>query len=187
MKKYFILIAGCIIMFACNNEKDDDKNGDDDDNKTSMSSDKKNADELLDMSEGESAKNSLIAFSKGDIDGMTSLYDDNIRFLWSNGDSLVGKKAVQDYYKSRWNLIDSLTFSEHIVLPVKVNVQQSQFAPTGKWVLHWAMTHVKYKNGKKIDFWVHQVNHYNDAGKVDFVGQYLDRHPIMEATKDMVK
>ena len=80
-------------------------------------------------------------------------------------------------------MIDSLSFSDHIAVPLMARVQQSQAAPPGKWVLTWSFAHVKYKNGKRLNFWVHNVNHYNDAGKVDFVGQYLDRHPIIEATK----
>ena len=57
--------------------------------------------------------------------------------------------------------------------------------PPGNGYLYWAMLNVKYKNGKKINFWMHNVNHFNDAGKVDFVGQYLDSHQIIEATKGM--
>jgi ketosteroid isomerase-like protein len=186
MKKIIFGVFISAFLFACNNEKKDDKSATDA-TATTASADKKAGDELLDMSEGEAVKNALNAFSKGDIVAMTANYADDVRYQWSGGDSLVGKKAVQDYYKGRWNLIDSLNFSDHIVLPVKVNMQQSPAAPTGKWVLHWAFAHVKYKNGKKLDFWVHNVNHYNDAGKIDFVGQYLDRHPIMEATTGLVK
>ena len=184
MKKVFLGMFITAFLLACNNEKKESK-ASTDESTTASSSDKKNADELLDISEGDGVKNSVIAFSKGDVEGMTANYADTILYLWSGGDSLRGKKAVQDYYSGRWKLIDSLNYSEHVVLPVKVNVQQSQYAPTGKWVLVWSFAHVKYKNGKKIDFWVHSVNHFNDAGKIDFIGQYLDRHPIMEATKGL--
>ena len=186
MKKIFLGFLVSAFLIACNNEKEDDKTTTDGTN-TSTTVDKKTADEMLDMSEGDGVKNSLMALAKGDIEGMSANYDDNIRFVWSSGDSLVGKKAVEDYYKGRWKLIDSITFSDMIILPIRVNVQQSEFAPLGKWVLSWNFSHVKYKNGKKLDFWVHNVAHYNDAGKVDFMGQYIDRHPIMEATKDMMK
>ena len=182
MKKVFLGMFITAFLLACNNEKKE-SNASTDASTTASSSDKKNADELLDISEGDVVKNSVIAFSKGDVEAMAANYADTILYLWSGGDSLRGKKAVQDYYKGRWNVIDSLYYSDHVVLPVKVNVQQSPFAPTGKWVLLWSFAHVKYKNGKKIDFWVHNVNHFNDAGKIDFIGQYLDRHPIMEASK----
>jgi hypothetical protein len=70
-------------------------------------------------------------------------------------------------------------------VPLQVNMQQSMYAPVGKWVLAWTFAHVKYKNGKKLDFWVHNVYHYNSANKIDFVGQYMDRRPIMEAAKSI--
>lgn len=147
----------------------------------------KTGDELLPVSEGDWAKTALAAFSKGDIEGMTANYEDNVLFQWSSGDSLRGKKAVQDYYQGRWKLIDSLSFSDHIILPVNMKVQQSSSAPIGKWTLVWSFAHVKYKNGKKLDFWVHNVYHHTSSGKIDFAGQYLDRHPIMEATKGLTK
>lgn len=184
MKKIFILAASCALLFACNNEKKEEAKTE---SSAMTTSDKKPSSELLDMSAADPVKSSFAAFSKGDIDGMTADFDDNIRYTWSAGDSIVGKKAVQDYWKNRWAIIDSLSFSEQIVLPVQVNEAQSQYAPTGKWVLYWAMTNVKYKNGKKLMFWTHSVNHMNDAGKVDFIGMYYDRKPIADATKDLMK
>jgi hypothetical protein len=182
MKKILFGVFISAILIACN-DKTEEKTGS---TEATVSADDKNTgDELLAMSETDGVKKGLIAFSKGDIDGMTADYVDTVFQLWSGLDSLRGKKAVQDYYKARWALIDSLNFSEFILVPLKVNMQQSQFAPTGKWVLAWSFAHVKYKNGKKLDFWVHNVYHYNSANQIDFVGQYLDRHPIMEATKGM--
>lgn len=171
-------------LFACNDEKKDDKPSE---GATVSSSDKKPDSEILDMSEADILKNSYAALSKGDINGMTADFADTIRYTWSSGDSLIGKKAVQDYWTKRQGMIDSLTFSEHILLPLQVNKSQSKFAPTGKWILYWTMVNVKYKNGKKLMFWSHSVNHLNSDGKIDFVGVYQDRHPIMEATKDMMK
>lgn len=141
--------------------------------------------EILDMSLADGVKNAYAAFETGNIDGFTEPYDDNVRFIWSAGDSLIGKQAVKDYYTGRWKLIKSLKFTEHIFTPLQVNETQSQYAPTGKWLLHWALANVTYKNDKSLTFWVHNVNHFNDAGKIDFIGQYIDRLPLMEATKGL--
>ena len=187
MKKIFLLATCCTLLFACNNEKKDDKKMDDDTKTTKSSGDKKPASVLLDLSAADPIKQSFAAFAKGDVDGMTANFDDNIRYTWSGGDSLIGKQAVKDYYASRVKIIQSISFSNEIVLPVQVNVSQSPAAPVGKWVLYWTMADVTYKNGKNLKFWMHNANHFNDAGKVDFVGQYMDRHPIMEATKDLMK
>jgi len=138
---------------------------------------------ILDMSLTEPVKQSLIAFTTGDIDGMTANYADNVRYGWSNGDSLIGKQAVKDYYTKRRALIDTISYSDYIFLPVQVNEAQSSYAPTGTWILYWTFAHVKYKNGKKLDFWLHQVNHYNESGKIDIASQYVDRGQIMAASK----
>lgn len=183
MKKIILGVFLSAFLFACNNEKAESTVTTD----AATTTETKTGDELLDMSTGDGVKSAMAAFSKGDIDGMTSSYDDNVRYLWSGGDSLIGKKAVHDYYTGRWKLIDSLDISNNIVIPIKVNVQQSPYQSLGKWVLHWGYVNVKYKNGKKLNFWIHNDYHYNDAGKVDIVIQYIDRHPLMEATKDLIK
>jgi ketosteroid isomerase-like protein len=189
MKRFFILVACSFLLFACSDEKKDEPKTPDSTSTSKMSpTDKKPAAELLDLSMADPVKKAWAAFSKGDIDGMSADYDDNIRYTWSGGDSAVGKKAVQDYYKGRWKFIESISFSGEIVLPLQVNEsQQPKYAPPGKWVLYWAMVNVAYKNGKKLNFWSHSVNHFNDAGKIDYIGQYMDFAPIKEATKDMMK
>jgi len=187
MKKFLFGVVISAFLIACNSEKKDEPAKADDTTTAAATSDKKPASELLDLSAGDAVKQSMEAFAKADIDGMTANFDDNIRYTWSSGDSLIGKKAVYDYYKGRWALIDSFSISEPIILPIQVNESQSKYAPAGKWVLYWGMVNVKYKNGKKLMFWMHNVNHFNEAGKVDFVGQYIDRAPIAAATAGMKK
>jgi hypothetical protein len=185
MRKLFLGLIMSALLAACNSEKKDEMNKSSDTGAAVSSSDKKPASELLDLSEGQSIKQAFEAFAKGDVDGMVANFADTVFYTWSGGDTLRGKQAVADYYKGRWKLIDSLSISEPIVLPVQVNETQSRYAPTGKWVLYWGLIDVKYKNGKKLHFWMHNVNHFNSAGKVDFIGQYIDRQPIIEATKGM--
>ncbi len=182
MKKILLGVFISASMIACNDEKTEGKSATTDAAATATV-DSKTTDELLAVSEGDGVKSAMDAFANKDVDGMTAGYDDNIRYLWSGGDSLVGKQAVKDYYNGRWKLIDSLSFSDHVVLPIKVNNVQTPYQAPGKWVLHWAFAHVKYKNGKKLDFWVHNDYHFNDAGKIDVAIQYIDMHPIKEANK----
>ena len=185
MKKFLLGVMVSAFLLSCNNEKKDEVTKTADSTTEASSTDKKAASELLDLSAGESVKQSFEAFAKGDIDGMTANFADTLLYNWSSGDSLRGKKAVADYYKARRNLIDSVSVTEPIVLPVQVNESQSKYAPTGKWVLYWGMFNIKYKNGKKIRFWMHNVNHFNEAGKVDYIGQYIDRGQIAAATAGM--
>ncbi len=187
MGKILFLAASCILVIACNNKKSNDQKTDDTKNTMSSGNDKKPPTELLDTSNAAPVRNLFAAFSRGDLDGMTADLSDSVKYQWSNGDSLMGKQAVKDYYTGRWKLIDSISFMNPIYLPIQVNTsQEPQYAPTGKWVLYWVATHVKYKNGKQLNFWQHSVNHFNNAGKIDYIGLYLDRHPIMEATKDLM-
>ena len=183
MKNFLFGVFISVFFISCN-EKAEEKTASD--TSTGTTETKKPATEVLDLSEADGVKAGSAAFLKGDIDGMTAGFDDNIRYFFSGGDSLIGKQKVKDYYTGRWKLIDSVTYSETILLPIKINESQSpQYATLGKWVLTWNFAHVKYKNGKWIHFWIHTDYHYDDAGKVNTVVQYIDRHPIMEATKGM--
>jgi hypothetical protein len=183
MKKVFFGVFISALLIACNNEKTEEKPAATESTATPEA--KKTGDEILNMSEADDAKNSLQAFAKGDVAGMTAHYDDNAKYYWSGGDSLTGKKAIQDYYTGRLKLIESLKVIDQVVLPVKVNMSQAPAHALGKWVLVWSNAEVKYKNGKTIKFWTHTDYHYNDAGKVDVAIQYIDRHQLIEATKGM--
>lgn len=186
MKKLFIVVSVALFFVACNNES---KTGDTAAVNTDSSASKKMPAgvEMLgdELNAGEKA--SWDAFSRGDIEAFTANFDENARMSFSGGDSLVGKKAIIDYHKGRWKIIDSLKFSESIWLPIKGNEKPNNVTPAGKWMLSWHQVDVKYKNGKKLTFWAHNANHYNDAGKVDLLVQYIDRHPIREATKGLVQ
>jgi len=185
MRKILPGVVISLLLLSCNDEKKDEVAKSADAATEATAPEKKPASELLDISAGESVKQSFEAFAKGDVDAMASGFADTVFYTWSSGDTLRGKQAVADYYKGRWKLIDSVNVTDAIILPIQVNESQSKVAPPGKWVLYWGHLNVKYKNGKKISFWMHNVNHFNDAGKVDFVGQYLYRHQILEATKGM--
>lgn len=183
MKKVLKFAVICLVFMSCNNEKKEAATEPAAEPAVAETPQKPAPAAILDMSLTEPVKQSLIAFTTGDIDGMTANYADNVRYGWSNGDSLIGKQAVKDYYTKRRALIDSISYSDYIFLPVQVNEAQSAYAPTGTWILYWTFAHVKYKNGKKLNFWLHQVNHYNDAGKIDIASQYIDRGQIMAASK----
>ena len=183
MRKFLSGVVISLVLLSCNNAKKDEvAKAADATTETAAAPEKKAPVELLDISAADAVKQSFAAFTKGDIDGMAANFADTILYQWSGLDSLRGKQAVVDYYKGRWKVIDSASVSETIVLPIQANESQSKMAPTGKWVLYWGLWHVKYKNGNKISFWMHNVNHFNDAGKVDYVGQYLDRAQILKAS-----
>ena len=184
MKKIISVIFIAAFLFACNEEKKDETAS------AEVKSDKPMApvELIMDSNFVAATQATMAAFQSKDIEGYTANMDDNIKFRWSGGDSLVGKQAVKDYYTGRFNIIETISFSNPIFLPVMANQSPNGgVTAAGKWMLNWYMVNVKYKNGKALGFWVHNAMHFNAAGKIDESAQYIDRHPIMEATKDLVK
>jgi hypothetical protein len=180
MKKILIIASGCFILLACNNEQKTDA-----DTKmasTTDSSAAKPQSEFADAKYTELGKQQLSKFESGDIDAWVNGFADDAVYAWSAGDSLAGKKAISDYWKNRrMNVIDSIKFSNDIWLPIKVNTPQRGPDLPGVWLLSWYQVEAKYKNGKKLSFWVHNDFHYNDNDKVDRAVQYIDRAPINAA------
>lgn len=185
MKRILSVIFIASLLVACNNEKAAETAA-----TPEVKADKAAApvELIMDSNLVNSVKAAFTAFENKDIDGYTANLADDVMFRWSGGDSLAGKQAVKDWFTGRFNIIDNIKFSDHIFLPVMANVSPNGGATTsGKWMLSWYQVNVKYKNGKAIMFWAHNAQHYNSAGKVDQFTQYIDRHPLMEATKDLVK
>ena len=186
MKKIISVIFIAVFLFACNSEKKEGATATD--TKTTASTEKPPVELIMDSALLASTKATMTAFENKDVDGYTANMDDNVKFRWSGGDSLTGKQAVKDFYTKRFAIIKTIKFSNPIFLPLMANVSPNggQTA-AGKWMLNWYMVDVTYTNDKNLKFWVHNAQHYNDAGKIDETAQYIDRHPIMEATKDLVK
>jgi hypothetical protein len=181
MKKIFILSAGWFLLLACNNEKKDDTKI----TKNTMDADtakKMQQSEFADPKYTDIGKKMIAQFSSGDVDGMLSNYADNAVYVWSAGDSLTGKEAIAKYWKERRaNTIDSISYSNDIWLPIKVNIPQRGPDIPGIWLLGWYQVNVKYKNGKKLVFWTHIDHHFDANDKIDHTFQYIDRAPIKAA------
>lgn len=126
-------------------------------------------------------KQGLASMAAGDISAFVKDMADNCIYRFNNGDSIAGKEAITAYWKDRRsNVIDKIAFDNEIWLPVKVNT--SELVRPGNWVLSWYRVQSTYKTGKSMTQYVHTVYHFNDAGQIDEVIQYLDRAPILQAT-----
>ena len=85
----------------------------------------------------------------GNIDSWMNDFADNAIYRWNNFDSLSGKAAITDYWKKRrTDVIDSMSFSNDIWMPVKVNKSQVSGHLAGNYVLAWYVTSAKYKRVK---------------------------------------
>lgn len=178
MKKNFLLVAAYVLMAAC-----DSGNAEKQQEPLVASSDAKpQAAEFADASYTDIGKKALAAISSGDIDSWVNIFSDNAKYYWNGGDSLIGKAAINDYWKKRrTEVIDSISFVNDIWLPVKVNEPQQPIQAPGVWLLSWYQVKTKYKNGKTMSQWVHNDFHFDANNKVDQVVQYIDRVPINAA------
>lgn len=128
-------------------------------------------------------KKMLAQFASGNIDGYVSNFADHAVYYWNNGDSVATKAAISDFWKKRRaEVIDSISFTDEIYLPVKVNKPQSTEAP-GIYLLAWYQTYAKYKTGKSMTQGMHAVMHFDSTDKIDFVYHYRDNALINAAMK----
>ena len=183
MKKLLVMAAACCLLLSCNNKPAESTTTTSTDT-SSMAKETKTPpqSEFADAKYAELGKKGLAAMSSGDMDAWVNDYADNAMFRWSSGDSLAGKAAIGAWWKERRSkVIDSIQFSNDIWLPLKVNTPQKGPDIPGIWLLGWYQVNVKYKNGKKLQFWVHTDSHYNSSDKIDLTIQYIDKAPINKA------
>lgn len=132
-------------------------------------------------------KERLQLFADGEYEKWGEGLADNAVAYWSAGDSLSGKKAIVNYWKTQAEKYTGpAQLTKDIWLPLKVNVPQQSPDLPGIWLLCWNQVAVKYKNGKALQYWMHQSMHYNTQDKIDRMIVYMDRAPI-NAVLEMMK
>jgi hypothetical protein len=184
MRRILVFAAGCFVLLACNNNKPAESATPASTDTVAAAAEKKPPpqSEIGDAKYVDMGKKNLDQLSSGDIDGWLNSFADNAVYRWSSGDSLSGKAAIGTYWKERrGKIIDSISYMNDIWLPLKVNKPQKGPDVAGNWLLGWYMVNVKYKNSKKLMFWVHADAHYDANDKIDIFVQYLDRAPINKA------
>jgi hypothetical protein len=183
MKQTIAMALAISLFFACTNQKTEDKAAATSDSSV-LAPPKPQPTEIADLKYVDIGKSGNASLSSGNIDAWMSQFADNAVYIWNNGDSLAGKPAITAYWKKRrGDVIDSISFSQDIWLPVKVNVPQQAAHLPGIWLLGWYLTKAKYKTGKGMAQWIHTAMHFDASDKIDRVVQFLDRAPINAATK----
>ena len=181
MKKFSGLLICLTLLFACNTDpKTEEKT---EAVASPASSDAAPRDYALgDEKYTALAKKSSAGLASGDIDALMADFADNAVYHFNNYDSIVGKPAITDYWKKRrTDVIDSMSYTSPIWLPMKVINPLTAGQQTGNYALGWQVLNAKYKTGKSIKERIHTVYHFNDNDKIDRVSSYLDRAPINAA------
>ena len=181
MRRILIIATACLLIISCSDKKDETKTAGTTGTDTTA---KAQPAEFADPKYMEVGKQMLAQFESGNITEWLNGYADNAVYAWSSGDSLVGKAAIEKYWKDRrGGVIDSIDFSNDIWIPIKVNTPQRGPDEPGVWLLSWYQVNVKYKTGKRLMFWVHTDHHFDANDKIDRSIQYIDMAPIKEAIK----
>jgi hypothetical protein len=181
MKKSLTWAAWCCLLFSCTNSTTA-PNSKDTTSAMNAAPATPPQSEFADARYTEMGKKVMSQLASGDIKGMMDGYADNAVYIWSAGDSLAGKAAIDKYWTDRRSkVIDSVSFANDIWLPLKVNRPQQGPDIPGIWLLSWTEVHVKYKTGPKLVFWVHTDYHFDQADKIDRQITYIDRAPINKA------
>jgi hypothetical protein len=177
MKKLMLLALSLSLFAACTHEVRHEQK-----TEAAVIETKPQPAEFADPKYIEIGKKMFASLSSGDMAGYLNGYADNAVYQWNNGDSLAGKAAISEFWtKRRTEVIETLTFSNEIWLPIKVNKPQSVEAP-GVWLLGWYQVNAKYKTtGKTMVQWMHIDLHFDVADRIDRVIQYVDSEPITAA------
>ena len=134
--------------------------------------------ELADAKYTAIGKKTLKDLSKGDMDAWMSNYADNAKYYWNRGDSLVGKPAIDKFWRDRRsNVIETITFAKDIWLPIKVN-EKGNVPMDSYWLLCWYQVTAKYKGGKTMSQYIHTCFHFDAKDKIDYVTQYVNMSAI---------
>lgn len=170
MRNVLFLFVLCCLFAACNQPKPE----------TAAVPAKPQPLAFGDSTKSQLCKEGIMALAAADVDGFARNIADNAVYMWNSGDSIAGKAAIVDYWKDRYaNVIEKMEVSNVIVLSLKVN--ESKQVDPGEYVLMWASVTASYKGGKSMTQWVHNIYHFDNAGMIDRVTQFLDRVPIMAA------
>ena len=129
----------------------------------------------------EKAKAGLTAMTNQDLDGFVGNFTDDAVYQFNSGDTLAGIEAIREYWAARMEAIDAISFSNEIWLPVNVMEGADTNAGPGKWLLAWFNVEASYVDAGSMSQSIHTAYHWNEAGKIDRIVQYLDRLSIMEA------
>ncbi len=180
MKKLFFIALAFVLFLGCKNETPGEPTAPATPGEAAAPDTDQQA-EFADAKYTEIGKRHQAAMASGDMDAWMDAYADNAKYYWNSGDSLVGKAAIDKFWRDRrLNTIENVSYKNEIWIPIKVNKPQ-QKESTGVWLLSWKEVTVKYKGGSTMNQWMHFLYHFDENDKIDQVDHFADRVPIQAA------
>ncbi len=177
MKKILLALLCAATLYACNQPQQAQEAK----TETTAVDTTPKAVEMGDPAGIETGKSMLAAFTEGNMDKYLANFADDAKYYWNNGDSLIGKAAISEFWKKRRSeVVKTATYDNQIWLPVKINQPQSTEMP-GNWLLGWARVSITYKNDKSMTQWMHWTIHFNDNNQIDQMNHFVDMEPINAA------
>jgi hypothetical protein len=171
MKRLLSVLMGGTLLWSCAQPKEQE----------AVAPPEPKALEFADAKYIDMSREGMTKLAEGNVDAYLNNFADNAVYQWNNGDSIVSKQAILDYWKDRRaNVIDTITFTNEAWMAVQANDPPKHIAK-GVWVFNWATFTIAYKTGKSVTMSIHNVMHYNANDKIDRTIQYLDRAPVAAA------
>lgn len=134
------------------------------------------------------AVEALTAWMQLDFDAWGAMLSDDVEFYFPDGDagtrtSLIGKAAVLDWWKN-WKEtsgIQSMTYLNHVDIPVVAKVSNPYTALTGPLVISYFSNELVY-SAATVKIRMNVVMYFDSARLINRVYTYYDRTGILEAT-----
>ena len=129
----------------------------------------------------EMAQKGLSAMTAKSIDDFTTSFTDQSIYVFNAGDTLKGLETIKGYWNGRMEVIEKISFSNEVWLPVDVNENNTQNVVPGVWLLAWFNVDATYTSGGTMSQNIHTLYHFTENDEIDIIIQYIDRVPIMQA------
>lgn len=177
MKKLFFIVLTLVLFLGCKNETPAEPA----EPEAATTPATEQPAEFAEAKYTEIGKKHMAALASGDMDAWMADYADNAKYYWNAGDSLVGKPAIDKFWRDRRaNVIETLSYKSDIWFPIKINKPQQMELP-GVWLMSWSQVTAKYKGGTSMTQWMHILYHFDANDKIDQVEHFVDRVPIQAA------
>lgn len=167
--KNFVILSIVSILVSCSNNSEKQEQA---------LSQKVSGVEFADFKLIEVGKKAMNDFAQGNIESWVDAFSEDAVFSWSNGDNIKGKTNILNYWiDRRTNVIDTYEYSNDFWLPIKSS-EPILASSNGYWLFLWCKVNIKYKDGRKIETWIHNDYHFNSDSKIDKFIHYVDREAI---------